>query len=71
MAGTILAPGKRTVTATLRVMRLKDDPAEPASKHAILLAGSAVVNNSAYFLYYDYSWHTGGIGVATGTVTRE
>ena len=50
-----------------------DDPAEPADQYTDLAAGAAVVNDSTYLLYYDYypSAAGSGIGVATGTVTRE
>jgi predicted GH43/DUF377 family glycosyl hydrolase len=52
------------------ILTYKDDPA--ASTSLQLLPSSLVVTDSTYFLYYDYHWSTGiGIGVATGTVTRE
>lgn len=52
------------------ILTYKDDPAASTSVH--LIADAVVVNDSTYYLYYDYHWSTGGgIGVATGTVTRE
>jgi hypothetical protein len=52
------------------VLSYKDDPAAAASFQ--LAPYSVVVSDSTYFLYYDYHWISGdGIGVATGTVTRE
>jgi hypothetical protein len=52
------------------ILSAKDDPAASSVRNVI--AGSVVVNDSTYLLYYDYHWSTGGgIGVATGTITRE
>jgi predicted GH43/DUF377 family glycosyl hydrolase len=54
------------------ILTPEDDPAEPADTHADLDLVSAIVRDSTYLLYYDYLWqYGGGIGVATGTVTRE
>ncbi|HVO68526.1 MAG TPA: hypothetical protein VMT24_00690 [Aggregatilineaceae bacterium] len=59
-----------TKYAGFPVLSYKDDPVASLSLH--LVPSSVLVNDSTYFLYYDYHWSTGGgIGVATGTVTRE
>ena len=53
------------------ILTPEDDPAEPAYAYVDLDTGP-VIKESAYRLYYDYLWQFGGgIGVATGTVTRE
>jgi predicted GH43/DUF377 family glycosyl hydrolase len=52
------------------VLTYVDDPGSSTSAH--LLVGSCIMSDSTYYLYYDYHWSSGiGIGVATGTVTRE
>jgi predicted GH43/DUF377 family glycosyl hydrolase len=54
------------------ILTAEDDPAEPAYAHNDLHIASLMVRGSSYFLYYDYLWQFGGgVGVATGTVTRE
>lgn len=59
-----------TKDAGFPVLSYKDDPAAPFAGN--IVAGSFLVNDSTYYLYYDYHWSSGaGIGVATGTITRE
>ena len=54
------------------ILTAEDDPAEPAYAYTDLRVSGVVVRDSTYRLYYDYLWqYGGGIGVATGTVTRE
>jgi predicted GH43/DUF377 family glycosyl hydrolase len=54
------------------ILTPEDDPAEPADTHANMGISRVIVRDSTYLLYYDYLWlQAGGIGVATGTITRE
>jgi hypothetical protein len=59
-----------TKDSAFPILTYKDDPTSSTLMH--LLPSSVVVTDSTYLLYYDYHWSTGGgIGVATGTITRK
>ncbi|NLF74068.1 MAG: hypothetical protein GX573_00100 [Chloroflexi bacterium] len=54
------------------ILTPEDDRAEPAYFYTNLGFSHLFVQDATYFLYYDYLWSTGGgIGLATGTITRE